>query len=217
MTEPTTETTPSAEPDTEQKTPPASWQKHPTTGKQTWWDGTAWTDQVKPKRRVGMPVFWATAAGALVLGAIIGSAGSGGAVADVEVSAERIAELEAELVDERERSEAREGELAEQEAELASREAEVVAREAAVGEVEEQIAANTIPGSGVYLIGVDVNPGTYRSVDNSGCYWARLSGLGGSISDIIANDNVNGQSVVQIGANDVAFETNRCSDWEKID
>lgn len=193
-------------------TPPAGWHKHPTTGKQTWWDGTAWTDQVKPKKRVSMTVFWITAAAALVFGVIVGSAGSGGANAALEESEERIAQLEAQL----EQWKSRDDALTEAESALEDREAEVAAREEAVGAVEAEIAANTIPGSGIYLVGVDIQPGTYRSVDNSGCYWARLSGLGGSLDEIRANANVDGQAVVEIRSNDVAFETSRCTDWVKV-
>lgn len=79
-----------------------------------------------------------------------------------------------------------------------------------------KIKADTIPGNGTYMIGADIQPGTYRSVDNSGCYWSRLSGLSGSMGDILANDNVNGQAVVTIAATDKAFTSSRRTDWQKI-
>lgn len=67
--------------------------------------------------------------------------------------------------------------------------------------------------NGISLIGVDVQPGTYRS-DNEDCYWARLSGTSGSFGDIIANSN--GATVVTISSSDHAFESRRCSPWTQV-
>jgi hypothetical protein len=45
-------------------------------------------------------------------------------------------------------------------------------------------------GPGTYLVGTDMEPGTYRSAGSeTGCYWARQRNDAG---DIIANDLVNG-------------------------
>ena len=45
-------------------------------------------------------------------------------------------------------------------------------------------------GPGTYLVGTDMEPGSYKSVGTDrGCYWARLRNDAG---DIIANDLVNG-------------------------
>lgn len=66
---------------------------------------------------------------------------------------------------------------------------------------------------GVNLVGVDVQPGTYRS-DNADCYWARLSGTSGSFDDIIANSN--GATVVTIDPSDNAFESRQCAPWTQV-
>lgn len=66
---------------------------------------------------------------------------------------------------------------------------------------------------GINLVGVDVQPGTYRS-ENGECYWARLSGTGGSLDDIIANSN--GATVVTIDPSDRAFESRRCAPWTQV-
>ena len=73
--------------------------------------------------------------------------------------------------------------------------------------------ATSIPGDGTFRVGVDVQPGTYQSSGSDECYWARLSGLGGSVNDIIANSNAAGPQVVQVASSDVAFKTQNCGTW----
>ena len=73
-----------------------------------------------------------------------------------------------------------------------------------------------IPGNGTWLVGEDVQPGTYKSDGARACYWARLSGLSGELDDILANQNVRGQAVVTISATDRAFETDGCGSWARV-
>lgn len=69
-------------------------------------------------------------------------------------------------------------------------------------------------GDGTKLVGEDVIAGeTYRAPNADGCYWERLTGLGGSLDEIAANDNADGPAVVTIGVNDVAFNSSRCGSW----
>ena len=73
-------------------------------------------------------------------------------------------------------------------AELDTREATLVERETAVIATEEHIVATQI-SNGIWTVGVDIEPGTYRTVEavTSMCYWAILvSGTNGS--DIVDND-----------------------------
>ncbi|MCU0506018.1 MAG: hypothetical protein MUE82_09675 [Chloroflexi bacterium] len=75
------------------------------------------------------------------------------------------------------------------------------------------IAAGSF-GAGTKLVGTDITPGTYRirfPVD--GCYWERLTGLGGTLDEILANDIVTGYAVVTIAPTDVAFTSKRCGIW----
>lgn len=67
---------------------------------------------------------------------------------------------------------------------------------------------------GTFLVGTDIQPGTYRNGGTQACYWARLSGLSGTTDDILANDNPRGQSYVEILPSDKAFESKNCGTWE---
>lgn len=71
-------------------------------------------------------------------------------------------------------------------------------------------------GSGTKVVPGDVKPGTYRSLGGSGCYWARLRGLGGSMAEIIANDNARGPTVVTIAESDKGFTSSRCAQWAPL-
>jgi hypothetical protein len=70
-------------------------------------------------------------------------------------------------------------------------------------------------GDGTYIVGSDIAPGRYRA-RNLGllCYWERLSGLGGSFDEIIANGNPSGSSaVVEIRPTDKGFSSSGCGQW----
>ena len=79
--------------------------------------------------------------------------------------------------------------------------------------------AGQIP-SGVWLVGVDVQPGTYRSTGSEGryCMWSRHSShAGGPMDNIIASDGRDsGQMVVTIQPGDALFRTNGCAPFTKI-
>jgi len=75
----------------------------------------------------------------------------------------------------------------------------------------------TIIEPGTYLVGVDIQPGTYKGqagadIMNS-CYWERLSNVAGDIDGIIANENATGQFYVAISASDFAFNTGCPLEW----
>ncbi len=90
------------------------------------------------------------------------------------------------------------------------------ARAAAVSGLEAAAKASEFDGDGTYLIGVDVQPGTYRAADTGTCYWARLRNTDGGVGSIIANSIGDGAQVVTIRASDEAFETARCGTWKKV-
>lgn len=68
---------------------------------------------------------------------------------------------------------------------------------------------------GMYIVGTDIIPGTYKNTGVQGCYYARLSGFAGGTDDIIANDNVDAVTIVSIAASDKGFESKGCGTWTK--
>jgi hypothetical protein len=72
-------------------------------------------------------------------------------------------------------------------------------------------------GAGQYLVGSDISPGRYFSDPADGCYWERESGLGGNLSDIIANNLIEfdaPQWIVDVLPTDTAFKTEAdCGTW----
>lgn len=86
--------------------------------------------------------------------------------------------------------------------------------------VDEPAPAGPAPafGDGTHVVGQTFEPGRYRAVDVSNCYWERLSDLSGDFDALIANDIVDGGSViVDIADGDEAFTSQRCGDWYPID
>ncbi|SDO74175.1 hypothetical protein ACJA3J_12395 [Halobacillus sp. SY10] len=71
-------------------------------------------------------------------------------------------------------------------------------------------------GDGTYLVGKDIEPGTYKS-ESGGGYWARLSGFSGELDTIIANDNPGGSSIVEIQESDRGFQTWGNGEWTKVE
>ena len=78
----------------------------------------------------------------------------------------------------------------------------------------------TIFGDGIYRVGTDILPGTYRTTDSQRCLWKRLRGFSGESRDLIdqiETDFVNDPViVVTIPAADVGFESSGCGDWHRI-
>ncbi|GGN92879.1 hypothetical protein GCM10011579_091190 [Streptomyces albiflavescens] len=70
---------------------------------------------------------------------------------------------------------------------------------------------------GMYRVGADIAPGTYKSTGNTddSCYWERAKDATHSMNSIVANNNVTGTAVVTISASDGYFKTSGCGDWKK--
>ncbi|QIJ63146.1 hypothetical protein [Streptomyces sp. JB150] len=70
---------------------------------------------------------------------------------------------------------------------------------------------------GMFKVGADIAPGTYKSTGNKDdlCYWERAKDAEHSLDSIIANNNVSGTAVVTISASDAYFKTSGCQDWKK--
>ena len=83
-----------------------------------------------------------------------------------------------------------------------------------VNGVRTEIAKNSFDGEGMYVVGEDVSPGTYRaSGTGDNCYWARLSSL--STDDIIDNNNTTGPVVLQVQPSDKAIQVSGCGEFHK--
>ena len=70
--------------------------------------------------------------------------------------------------------------------------------------------------AGTWRVPQEVKPGTWRTTGGDGCYWERLRGFSGRLSDIIANEIVEGAAVVTIKASDKGFATHGCAPWKRI-
>jgi hypothetical protein len=68
---------------------------------------------------------------------------------------------------------------------------------------------------GTWMVPSEMKPGTYRSGNNTLCYWARLKGTSGDFDDIIINGNGANQTVT-IKATDKAFQHSNCGGWKKL-
>ncbi|KKD08632.1 hypothetical protein [Streptomyces sp. WM6386] len=78
-------------------------------------------------------------------------------------------------------------------------------------------AARMSGDGGMFRVGADIAPGTYKSTGNEDdmCYWERTKDAEHGLDSIIANDNVTGSAIVTISASDTYFKTSGCTDWKK--
>ncbi|ARP71823.1 hypothetical protein LK07_20980 [Streptomyces pluripotens] len=78
--------------------------------------------------------------------------------------------------------------------------------------------ASSMDGNGgMYKVGTDIAPGTYKSTGNKddSCYWERTKDAEHGLNSIIANNNVTGTAVVTIRPSDAYFKTTGCGNWKK--
>lgn len=126
-----------------------------------------------------------------------------------------VAEAQDHLDERAARLDDRKAQLDDREAAIADSEAEIEGRAAYLEELIGNAEASQFT-DGILLVGSDIQPGRYRNDGGGFCYWARLSGVSGEFGDIITNNNVQGQSVVDIASTDVAFESSGCGTWTKV-
>jgi hypothetical protein len=73
---------------------------------------------------------------------------------------------------------------------------------------------------GVYVVGVDIQPGTYHTTgarstaNDSQCYYALLSST--NTNHIIDNNNVTGPATITVGGRVKAVDVSDCNPWQKI-
>lgn len=78
-------------------------------------------------------------------------------------------------------------------------------------------AVTVLRGDGTYRVGVNIRPGLYKATGTgSGCYWERLSGFSGKLSQIKANNYGSARTYVQIVPGDVGFSSDGCGSWTTV-
>ena len=85
-------------------------------------------------------------------------------------------------------------------------------------DLSPQLAAGEPFLSGTYVVGFDLSPGRYRATHQSSsrsCYWARLSGFGGTEEEVLGWSEFGGTSfIAEIELSDAGFTTNGlCGRW----
>lgn len=183
------------------------------------------------QRRFSLPL-WAIIVVALVaLGVGVGAGAAGGvqqskydaAVADLGEARQEVTDLKGEVADAKADAKAAEREASEKiEAEFASKNAALDDREGKLNEREQQLSVaeaakkkDSIDGPGLYEVGVDINPGKWKTDGGSGsCYYAKLRSS--DTSDIIDNNNVDGPAVVTLAAGQYFEVGSRCGPWQRV-
>jgi hypothetical protein len=83
-------------------------------------------------------------------------------------------------------------------------------------------APATTVGDGTYVVGVDIQPGTYRTTGPSEdaavkmCFWTRRKDTSGEFKSVIASNVAQGPTTVTIKPSDGAFESRGCAPWAKL-
>lgn len=85
-------------------------------------------------------------------------------------------------------------------------------RESNLVTAENEAARNTFT-DGIWKVGTDINPGTYRSTARD-CYWEKLTDPGGGLDSIITNGSGPNQT---IAIDSAWFSANGCGAWQKVE
>jgi hypothetical protein len=72
-------------------------------------------------------------------------------------------------------------------------------------------------GAGAYIVGTDIDAGTYRNSGGENCYYERLRGFNGGMNAIITNGTSSNPSIVAIAPTDAGFQSNGCGTWTKLE
>ena len=70
-------------------------------------------------------------------------------------------------------------------------------------------------GDGAYVVGLDIDPGTWTSPGGDSCYWERLTGFSGDFDDLEANGLGASNVVLTIKSTDAGFKSSNCGTWTK--
>jgi hypothetical protein len=160
----------------------------------------------------------------LVFGAAIGASGSEQktktttvATTQIETHTETVNAPAEVLRQTRHRVDAARSRLSDVRSQVSDERATLRKLEAQVSGTRAAIRRGTFAGNGTFIVGQDIDPGTYRAAAREGCYWEREASLDtSSIDAILANDNADGPVVVQILPSDKAVKVAGCAKFHKI-
>jgi hypothetical protein len=163
--------------------------------------------------------WWAIALGMFVLGGVIGAAGSSSdpqaAPATVTVtSIQEVARYEplcSNYLDEEDQRSCEEREQEIRDATKASMAAESTPTTATTKPKPAPAPEQTF-GDGIYKVGADIKPGSYRTAGGSNCYYARLRT--DDNSDIIANNITSGPQRMTVRSTDGYVEFSGGCEWK---
>jgi hypothetical protein len=91
-----------------------------------------------------------------------------------------------------------------------------------VGPPPAAAPAQSIGGDGTYVVGTDIQAGTYRTSGPSQqspgqyCSWTRRKDTTGEATSVIASNVTQGPTTVTIKPTDGAFESRGCNPWTKV-
>ena len=189
-------------------------------GKERRWNGTEWTQEIrggteptgdkKAKNNRTVILVMVGLGGALIGGLI----GYGGGISDRDDLQSQLDKSEAKVVVVERQRDALEDEAAEVAStatKLKAREASIDKKAAKLAQDEITVALGTIPDDGVWQVGTDFEPGTYRAPGGGTCYWATL---GSADTSDITNNGLGKNPTVTLDSG--WFETEGCGVWEKL-
>jgi hypothetical protein len=71
-------------------------------------------------------------------------------------------------------------------------------------------------GPGTFAVGRQLAPGRWRSDGPDLCYWERLSGLTGTLGEVLASGTAPGPAEVEVLPTDVGFGSLGCGTWRPV-
>lgn len=206
-------------------------------------DGPGWPQPAPPPKGTPKQAWyrrtWVIGLTAVVLGVVLGAAvaGSGPTIspeARKQIDAARAAQHKAlaerdqargaQQQAESERDQARDelnaaqGDLTTRKAALDKRKSDLDVREKKITDAEKAAKANSFGGDGIYLVGTDIQPGTYKAgpSPSGNCYTEVDRNLNDDLNSIMSNNNTSGPVVLQVPSSAKSIKVSGCADFHKI-
>lgn len=101
-------------------------------------------------------------------------------------------------------------------ADLDKRQSDLDAREKKVSGAEAAAKANSFGGDGIYLVGTDIQPGTYKAGPSPDCYTEVDRDLDGGLDSIMSNNITSGPVVLKVPSSAKAIKVNGCAEFHKV-